>query len=126
MRKAFTSPLPVPLTMTVLGVTTRAVDDGGVGNPIHPGAASLANPIRAEVQPAAGHGVNQHTAGGDNVTSSDRGNAPTYALRRLKRARPDLAALFNAAVVADALQVIRGAPTVLFFTRVKAVRGASG
>jgi hypothetical protein len=110
--------------MTVLGVTTRAVDDGGVGDPIHPGAASLANPIRAE--PAAGHGVNQHTAGGDNVTSSDRGNAPTYALRRLKRDRPDLAALFNAAVVADALQVIRGAPTVLFFTRVKAVRGAPG
>jgi hypothetical protein len=35
--------------------------------------------------------VNQHS-GRDNVTSSDRGNAPTYLLRRLKRDRPDLAA----------------------------------
>jgi hypothetical protein len=46
--------------------------------------------IKGEVGAAAKHGVNQHSGGGDNVTSS-RGNNPTYTLRRLKRDRPDLA-----------------------------------
>jgi hypothetical protein len=47
--------------------------------------------INTEVQPVEEYGVNQHT-GGDNVTSSSaRGNNPTYALKRLKRDRPDLA-----------------------------------
>lgn len=52
--------------------------------------------LRAEIgalgEPGGDHG-NQHTGGkrqGDNVTTV-RGNNPTYALRRLKRDRPDLA-----------------------------------
>lgn len=49
----------------------------------------VAELIRREVGPAAAHGTNQYS-GGDIVTSS-RGNSPTYALRRLKRDRPDLA-----------------------------------
>jgi hypothetical protein len=44
-----------------------------------------------EVGKLGKHGVNQHSAGGDNVTSSGRGNSPTYAVRRLMRDNPDLA-----------------------------------
>lgn len=43
-------------------------------------------------EPLPQHGVNQY--GGDNVTSTndnERGNSATYAIRRLKRDRPDLA-----------------------------------
>ena len=40
---------------------------------------------------AAGHGVNQHTAGPDNIMSSTHGTSESYTVRRLKRDRPELA-----------------------------------
>jgi hypothetical protein len=47
--------------------------------------------IRREVGAVAAHGTNQHAVGVDIVKSSEGGNAPTYALRRLKRDNPELA-----------------------------------
>jgi hypothetical protein len=47
--------------------------------------------IRREVGAVAAHGTNQHAGGVDIVKSSEGGNAPTYALRRLKRDNPELA-----------------------------------
>jgi hypothetical protein len=43
--------------------------------------------IKAEVEPVGAHG-GDHSEQGDIVTLDVRGNAPTYALRRLKRDRP--------------------------------------
>ena len=40
------------------------------------------------VAPLAEHGTNQHTAGGDNVTSSKRGNSADYLVAKLKRDAP--------------------------------------
>jgi hypothetical protein len=48
--------------------------------------------IRSQIEQASGHGANQHTGGRDNITSTTcGGTSPTYALRRLKRDRPELA-----------------------------------
>jgi len=56
----------------------------------HPDVAEL---IRREVGAAAEHGANQHTVGVDVINSScgGGGTSATYALRRLKRDRPELA-----------------------------------
>lgn len=47
----------------------------------------------SDIVPLAKHGVNQHCktqVGGDNVTSSKRGNHTEYALRRLARDCPEM------------------------------------
>ena len=41
--------------------------------------------------PQPAKGTNQHNRGCDIITPSPRGTDPDYALRRLKRDRPDLA-----------------------------------
>lgn len=68
--------------------------------PIAPLAAKLLKRLRSpdvgmsvalpEVTDLPAHGENQHTLGGDNVTSTERGNSQSYLLRRLKRDAPDL------------------------------------
>jgi hypothetical protein len=48
--------------------------------------------IRAELPALTEHGeIGGGHSRGDNITSGARGTSPTYALRRLKRDRPDLA-----------------------------------
>lgn len=44
----------------------------------------------ARQEPLPTHGTNQHTGGGDNRTSTDRGTTRTYTLRRLARDNPEL------------------------------------
>ncbi len=41
--------------------------------------------LREKMPAEAKHGTNQHTRGGDSITSSSRGTSDTYLLRRLKR-----------------------------------------
>jgi hypothetical protein len=72
------------------------------------------------------YGTNQHTRGGDNITSSNRGTSEPYLLRRLKRDRQDLAArviagelsAHKAAVEAGIRKrLVQVAPTVEGFAR---------
>ena len=45
----------------------------------------------AGVAALAKHGTNQHTPGGDNVTSQTKGNSAPYLVARLKRDAPAIA-----------------------------------
>ncbi len=53
----------------------------------------LLHPELAEAAPLAEHGGDHKSEGfqGNNVTLNERGNSESYALRRLKRDREDLA-----------------------------------
>ena len=53
-------------------------------------AVSAAERMR-EAVPLAGHGVNQHSAGVDNINSSTGGTSAAYLAARIKRDRPDIA-----------------------------------
>ena len=55
--------------------------------------AALRDTIRRELgaEPLAKHGANQHTEGRNNITSSTRGDNPSYLTARLQRDAPDLA-----------------------------------
>lgn len=62
----------------------------GVAGPITKKEALKATGRATAAGPTGKHGMNQHTRGDDNVMSSEQGNDPTYACRRLLRDRPDL------------------------------------
>lgn len=69
-----------------------SIDDLRIFCRKHPDVLKLVN---GEVQPVAAHGGDRTSAAkqGDNITlKQSRGTNPTYALKRLKRDRPDLAA----------------------------------
>lgn len=57
----------------------------------HTGPTPLDQALKAaEQEPLPKHGTNQHTGGGDNITSTERGTSQTYLARRIKRDAPEV------------------------------------
>jgi hypothetical protein len=95
--------LDFPDWATLYGILRCNLDCGGrVIEKLHQCGAPSLNKVtreleaeRAEKTPLPGKGANQYTGGCDNITSSKRGTALKYTLRRLERDHPKLFAAYK-------------------------------